>query len=49
MPALFTVAQSRWALHILVVVLSAVAIASSAPAAAGGESVAPIGRRQVRC
>ncbi|EIW71156.1 hypothetical protein TREMEDRAFT_67599 [Tremella mesenterica DSM 1558] len=34
--ALFTASQSRWALHILVGVLSAVAIASSAPPSAGG-------------
>lgn len=38
--ALFTTGQSRWALHILLGILSAVAIASSAPAGAGGELTA---------
>ena len=36
-PSLLTAVQARWALDILVVLLSAVAIASSAPSAAGGE------------
>jgi hypothetical protein len=36
-PALFTTGQSRWALHIVLGLLSAVAIASSAPPSAGGE------------
>jgi len=40
-PALFTTGQSRWALHILLALLSAVAIASSAPSSAGGESDGP--------
>ena len=40
-PALFTTHQSRWALHIIVISLSAIAIASSAPASAGGMSIHP--------
>ncbi|ORX34004.1 hypothetical protein BD324DRAFT_637992 [Kockovaella imperatae] len=36
-PTLFTTGQSRWALQILVVVLSSIALASSAPAIGGGE------------
>jgi hypothetical protein len=40
-PALFTIHQSRWALHLLLGVLSAVAIASSAPSWVGGTRQIP--------
>ena len=39
MPALLTTTQSRWLLSLLVGLLSAIAIASSAPAIAGGKSL----------
>lgn len=38
-PSLFTITQARWGLDLFVVVLSGVAVASSAPSAAGGEFI----------
>lgn len=39
MPSLLTASQARWVLQIILVLLSAIAIASSAPPAAGGMSM----------